>query len=203
MRLNQFLFMYLFLFITLIAFLFISCESQKASTEMTEEQMLERGEFLVTIGGCDDCHTPKNMGAKGPELDINKRFSGYQEGTKLPPIDTSVLGPWIYMAGDLTAAVGPWGITYAINLTPDEKTGIGTWKAEMFINAMKSGKHLGVADSRPILPPMPWQNLSKLPEEDLRAMFMFLMSQTPVKNSVPEPMSLEQFLATQEEIVAK
>jgi hypothetical protein len=134
---------------------------------------------------------------------MSKRFAGHPEGTNLPPIDPSVIGPWIYAAGDLTAAVGPWGITYAVNLTPDKETGIGTWQPEMFVNAMKTGKHLGVANGRPILPPMPWQNLSNLSDEDLKAVFMFFKSQKPIKNKVPEPMDLDEFLAMQKEAAAK
>ena len=52
---------------------------------------------------------------------------------------------------------------------------------------MRTGKHLGVA--RPILPPMPWQALSGLPEKDLRAIYAYLMSQPPVKNRVPDPVA--------------
>jgi hypothetical protein len=53
---------------------------------------------------------------------------------------------------DLTAWSGPWGVSYAINLTPDQDTGIGIWTEEMFIKAIRSGKHMGEASSRPILP---------------------------------------------------
>ena len=56
------------------------------------------------------------------------------------------------------------------NLTPDD-TGIGTWSEEMFVNALKSGKHQGAG--RPILPPMPWNWYGQLPEEDLKAMFVY------------------------------
>ncbi|MGH7750673.1 MAG: hypothetical protein ACRETP_07440 [Steroidobacteraceae bacterium] len=51
--------------------------------------------------------------------------------------------------------VGLWGTSFAVNLTPDP-TGIGGWTPEMFIGAMRNGKHLGVG--RPILrcpPPVP------------------------------------------------
>jgi hypothetical protein len=58
----------------------------------------------------------------------------------------------------------------------------------MFITAMKTGKHLGVADGRPILPPMPWQSVARLSEEDLKAMFMYLKTLQAVKNKVPNPM---------------
>ena len=187
MKVRGLVFVYLSLFFVSAIALFVGCQSQPEKTEITDQQMIERGEFLVKAGGCDDCHTPKNFGPKGPELDMTRRFSGHPEGTPIPPVDTTLLHQWAYLSHDLTMAVGPWGVTFSANLTPDNETGIGTWQPEMFINAMKTGKHLGVADGRPILPPMPWQSVARLSEEDLKAMFMYLKSQPAVKNKVPEP----------------
>jgi hypothetical protein len=188
MQFKKIAFLYLFLFFISFLVLIIGCQSQQEKTEMTEQQMIERGKFLVTVGGCDDCHTPKNFGPNGPELDMSRRLSGHPENSQLAPVDTTLIGPWVYFAGDLTAAVGPWGVSFTANLTPDKETGIGTWQPEMFVNALKTGKHLGVTDGRPILPPMPWQALSHLPDEDLKAIFMYLKSIPAVKNRVPNPM---------------
>jgi len=179
---------YLSLFIVSSVVLFISCENQPEKTEMTDQQMIERGKFLVTVGGCDDCHTPKNFGPRGPEMDMTRRLSGHPAGMEIPPVDTSLINQWVYLSHDLTMAVGPWGVSFSANLTPDNETGIGTWQPEMFITAMKTGKHLGVAEGRPILPPMPWQNLAQLPEEDLKCMFAYLKSLPAIKNKVPDPM---------------
>lgn len=49
------------------------------------------------------------------------------------------------LAATLTAFSGPWSISFAINLTPDVETGIGKWKTDEFVKALKTGKHLGVA----------------------------------------------------------
>ena len=179
---------YLIVLLSSVILLFSSCQGESEKKEMTQPEMVQRGKFLVTVGGCDDCHTPKNFGPNGPELDISRRLSGHPIGTPVPPVDTSLIHQWAYMSHDLTMAVGPWGITFSANLTPDNETGIGTWQPEMFVNAMKTGKHLGVAEGRPILPPMPWQNLSNLSDEDLTAMFLFLKSLPPVKNKVPDPL---------------
>jgi hypothetical protein len=93
------------------------------------------------------------------------------------------------MNDNLTAFVGPWGMSFAANLTPDEQTGIGLWSEEHFINAMRTGKHMGAG--RPILPPMPWSNLSRATDEDLQAMFAYFKSLKPVRNQVPAPVALE------------
>jgi hypothetical protein len=118
---------------------------------------------------------------------MSKRLSGHPAGTVIPPVDTSLIGQYYYFYADLTAIIGPWGVSFTANLTPDNETGIGTWQPEMFVNAMRTGKHLGVADGRPILPPMPWQNLAQLSEEDLKSMFMFFKTLPPIKNKVPDP----------------
>jgi cytochrome c553 len=187
MKFKGIVFVYLLLILASSIVFFISCESQQTKTEMTEQEMIEHGKYLVTAGGCDDCHTPKIFGPNGPEPDMSKRLSGHPAGTVIPPVDTSLIGQYYYFYADLTAIIGPWGVSFTANLTPDNETGIGTWQPEMFVNAMRTGKHLGVADGRPILPPMPWQNLAQLSEEDLRSIFMFFKTLPPIKNKVPDP----------------
>jgi len=144
-----------------------------------------RGKYLVEVIGCSDCHTPKTMGPKGPELDKTRLLSGHPEGTVLPPAPAQQ-GPWIASAAwDLTAWSGPWGVSYAMNLTPDENTGIGSWSEETFVGALRTGRHMGV--SRPILPPMPWEMYRNMSDEDLKSVYAYLRTLKPVHNRVPEP----------------
>ena len=147
---------------------------------------VERGRYLVTSIGCGDCHTPKKMGAKGPEEDHSRLLSGHPEASNFPAPPAPGKGPWMATASwDLTAWAGPWGISYAMNLTPDENTGIGSWSEETFVGAIRTGRHMGV--SRPILPPMPWWAFKNLSDEDLKSIYAYLRSIPPVKNRVPLP----------------
>jgi len=147
---------------------------------------VERGRYLVTSIGCGDCHTPKTMGANGPEEDPSRLLSGHPEGSNFAAPPALGSGPWIAtVSWDLTAWAGPWGISYAMNLTPDENTGIGSWSEETFMGAIRTGRHMGV--SRPILPPMPWPAFRNLSDEDLKAVYAYLRSIPPVKNRVPLP----------------
>jgi mono/diheme cytochrome c family protein len=148
---------------------------------------LERGKYLVNFGGCNDCHTPLKMGSKGPEPDFSRMLSGHPEDAKLPPPPKLDNSPWFAATAGMTAWAGPWGISYAATLTPDENTGLGIWTEEMFIKAMRTGKHMG--ESREILPPMPWQNVATLTDEELKAMFAYLRSIPAIKNQVPEPIA--------------
>jgi hypothetical protein len=147
---------------------------------------LERGKYLVTIMYCNDCHTPFKMGPKGPEPDMSRMLSGHPEGMKLPP-PPKPSGPWVVsFIGTNTAFAGPWGISYSANLTPDKNTGIGggVWSEEVFLKALKTGKHFGV--SRDIQPPMPWPWIGQATDEDLKAIFAYLKSIPPIANHVPD-----------------
>jgi len=161
------------------------------SLHATSEQ-LRRGEYLATFGGCNDCHTPKIMTARGPELDTSKLLSGHTAASSPPSIPSGVLGvtSWGAIAtSDLTAWAGPWGISFAANLTPDKTTGLGKWTSQDFIKTMRTGKHLGVG--RALLPPMPWRDVGALKDEDLKALFAYLKSIKPIANQVPAPVAPE------------
>ena len=164
-------------------------DALSASNAPTNGELVTRGKYLVTIGACHDCHTPKKFGPNGPVLDEERLLSGHPEGSKLPPIDAKALQPgnWMLFAGDITAAVGPWGISYSANLTPDSTTGLGTWSEENFVKTLRTGKHLGQEGGRPIMPPMPWEMVGKMTDEDLKAVYTYLQSLPPVKNRVPAP----------------
>lgn len=159
------------------------------SKELTHGELVTRGKYLTTIGSCNDCHSPKKFGPKGMSLDEDRLFSGHPEGSVIPPVDAKALKPgsWVLFAGDLTAAVGPWGISYSANLTPDSTTGIGAWSEETFVKTLRTGKHLGQEGGRPILPPMPWEMVKQMTDEDLKAVYTYLQSLPPVKNRVPAP----------------
>jgi mono/diheme cytochrome c family protein len=151
-----------------------------------QERRAARGKELVFSIGCNDCHTPKKMGPKGPELDETRILSGHREEVVLPTPPALPPGPWgIVTTHELTAWSGPWGISYAPNLTPDEDTGLGIWTEDMFIGALRTGRHMG--QSRPILPPMPWDVYGRLPDEDLKSIYAYLRALPPVKNRVPQP----------------
>lgn len=146
---------------------------------------VERGAYLVSIMGCNDCHTPLQMGPQGPEPDMTRMLSGHPESITMPPAPSLGDGSWAWIgAGTSTAFAGPWGVSYAANLTPDE-TGLKGWTQDMFVRAIKTGWHMGVENSRRIQPPMPWPAYRNATEEDLQAVFAYLQTIPPVHNAVP------------------
>lgn len=177
----------LFSTISLLAVLLLpGCQQkeQTAAEQPHKENSAVRGKYLVMAGACHDCHTPFKMGPKGPEPDMSRMLSGHPETLKMGPPPKLENG-WVYAgSGTNTAYVGPWGISYAINLTPDQNTGLGIWTEDQFVKAIKTGKHFGV--SRPIQPPMPWQSYSNMTDDDLKAIYAYLRSVPPITNHVPD-----------------
>ena len=160
-----------------------------AHAERPGEQ-LARGKYLVELGGCHDCHTPKKMTPAGPVPDLSLALSGQRAKLPVAAVPAGILGPapsqWIAMTNaDQTAWAGPWGISFSANLTPDKVTGLGNWTVEQFVATVRTGKHLGVG--RPLLPPMPVQGLAVLTDSDLKAMFAYLRSVPAISNAVPAP----------------
>lgn len=149
----------------------------------TAASAVDRGGYLVRAGGCADCHTPLKPGPEGPVPDLSRGLSGHPQGLMLHAPDAPAQGPWAWGGSSSnTAFWGPWGVSYAANLTPDA-TGLGAWTAEHFIHAMRTGRHAG--NGRPIAPPMPWQSIGQYNDADLHAIFAYLRAQPPIRNAVP------------------
>lgn len=163
--------------------------TQETTSAQPAMDTVKRGEYLVEIMGCHDCHSPKIMTEQGPALDPKLLLSGHPANVPLPAItDPNMVKPgqWVLFHPMNTAAVGPWGTTYAANLTPDV-TGIGEWSFEQFKKALTEGKYKGMDNNRMLLPPMPWANYRKIADDDIRAIFAYLKSLPAVSNQVPQP----------------
>ena len=125
----------------------------------TAGDKLKRGEYLVAVGSCADCHTPGVMLGK-PEMD--KLFSGGNVGFQVPEL----------------------GVHFPPNLTPDKETGLGNWSDEDIAKAIRTGVR---PDGRQLSPVMPYGWYAKLTDEDALAMAAFLKSLAPISNKVPGP----------------
>jgi Cytochrome c len=167
----------------------VSCKDNETakttSAVISNDSLVKRGSYLVNAIGCDDCHSPKTMGAHGPEIIPEQRFGGYPSGRPLAKVDTNVIkNGWVMLGPDLTNAVGPWGMSFAANISSDE-TGIGTWSEKQFFKVLREGKFKGLDGSRDLLPPMPWFVYKNMTDDDIRSIFAFLKSTRPVSNIVP------------------
>ena len=124
---------------------------------------IARGEYLVHIMGCTDCHTPGHFtGGEKPGY----RLAGSDVGFPVP---------------GLGVFVGP-------NLTPD-KTGLGDWTAAEIATAITTGKTPG---GRMLAPVMPVDDFAHLTPDDAMAIAAYLKSLKPVRNAVPGPFGAGQ-----------
>ena len=138
---------------------FVAAALVSASAALADEDPVARGKYLVTLGGCSDCHTPGYFLGKP---DLSRMLGGSDVGFTVP---------------GLGAFVGR-------NLTPDKETGLGNWTDDQIISAMTAGVR---PDGRRLAPIMPWQALSHLTSDDAHAIVAYLRSLPPVKNAVPGP----------------
>jgi hypothetical protein len=173
----------------LIVLAIVACTppaKEETKPTLSEKELIKRGLYLTTVGACNDCHSPKVMTPYGPDTDTTRKLSGHPENEKLPMVGNSE--NWILFSMGLTGFVGPWGTSYAANLTPDE-TGIGNWTFEQFKTALRKGKYKGLEGGRDLLPPMPWIMYRNFTDEDILAVFTYLKSLPPIKNVVPAPVA--------------
>ena len=139
-------------------------------------ERIKRGAYLVMIAGCHDCHSPKADAHMTP--DGSRLLSG-RPLTTVPPLQAT---GEIRVSLDLTAWAGPWGNSYAANLTPDLETGLGARYTEAaFITTIRTGKK---PEGESLLPPMPWPVYRNMTDEDLKAIYAYLTTLKPVKNFV-------------------
>lgn len=172
----------------IVIMVFTGCETQQG---VAEKSPVERGKYLVTVGGCNDCHSPKIQGPGGlPVPDTTRILSGHPHDAPYPtwsPADLKERNALVLTNPMFTAWAGPWGVSFTANLTPDKETGLGEWTEEAFIQALRTGKHQGQPDGRDILPPMPWFNFREMSDNDLKAVWAYLRSLPAIKNQVPTP----------------
>ncbi len=145
------------------------------------------GKHIVTIGSCNDCHTPKKMGPMGPEDNMDLALSG--SPSQMPGINVNrkEMESKRLAVSNFTQWIGPWGISYTANITSDSTTGIGNWTEDQFILCLRKGKYGGAPGGRDLLPPMPWQSFAQMTDDELKAVYAYLESTKPIHNIVPQP----------------
>jgi hypothetical protein len=179
--------------------IFNSCNNRDADTARNNkdasstkfagfESQEKYGEHLVLIAGCHDCHTPKKMTPQGPDIDFSLALSGHPAKLPVPDVNRKDMESKGYaVTQTLTAWVGPWGVSFAANLTPDP-TGIGEWDENNFRTVLRKGKHKGIETERSLLPPMPWQMYQNMTDEEISAIYSYLKTLKPIQNIVPQPL---------------
>lgn len=149
------------------------------------DSQVKWGEHLVKVAGCNDCHTPKKMGPNGPEVDMSLMLSGHPSTAPAAAFDKhEAAKKGLIVTQTFTTWTGPWGTTYAANLTSDS-TGIGGWKESQFLKCLHEKKWMGLDGTRPLMPPMSLMPATEMSDDELKAIFAYLKTTPPVKNVIP------------------
>lgn len=184
---------FIILFFSIFLLITGCVKQEKPSAELKSRELMNRGEQLVNEGRCNYCHTPTIETEEGTIPDPARILSGHPAESSIPEIPNVPVGSqeWLEFLSNLESTVwaGPWGLTFAANLTPDPETGIGNWSAKDFVKTMRTGRHPSI--DRNIMPPMPWSDYGQLSDRDLLSIFAYLQSLKPVKNDVPDPVQLK------------
>jgi len=139
-----------------------------AFAAMADDSQITRGKYLVTPGGCNDCHTP---GYFLGNPDMSRFLGGSDVGFEIPG----------------------QGVFVGSNITPDKKTGIGGWTREQIVKAIQAGER---PDGRILAPIMPWHAFAHLTADDAMAIAAFLQSLNPVSNQIPGPFKSGEKVST-------
>ncbi|HEY3887237.1 MAG TPA: hypothetical protein VGL73_01605 [Caulobacteraceae bacterium] len=123
------------------------------------ESQVVRGQYLVNLVGCSDCHTP---GGFTPHPDMSHFLAGSDAAFNMPGM------------GSFTPP----------NLTPDAKTGLGTWTVDQIATALTTGV---TPSGRILSPAMPWTDFAHLTHSDALAIAIYLKSLPAISNAVPGP----------------
>ena len=154
----------------------------------SQGDVVQRGKYLVdTVGACGHCHTPR----AGAEYNMDMYLAGHPANAPYPRYNFSMMqqGIFILTSPQMSAFSGPFGTSFASNLTPDKETGLGEWTEKMFIEAMRTGHHQGNESNRKIFPPMPTKHYAQMNDADLKAIWTYLKTIKPVRNEVSPPLN--------------
>jgi mono/diheme cytochrome c family protein len=125
-----------------------------------ESDVLATGKYLVTAAACVECHSQTEKGAKIP-------------GTEF--------------GGGMQFQI-PSGTVVSANITPDKKTGIGSWSEDAFVKRFKmyadSGYTPHKIGPKDMNTPMPWMMYAGMEEKDLRAIYTYLQSLDPIPHEI-------------------
>jgi mono/diheme cytochrome c family protein len=88
------------------------------------------------------------------------------------------------LAGGLKMNVPMLGNIYTTNITPDAATGIGDYSFEDFDSAMRFGVK---KDGSRMYPAMPYPSYAKMSEQDMRALYDFIMNDVAPVNAPNQP----------------
>lgn len=168
----------LFILALLLAFAGLISLSQPANAgNDLQDDVLAQGKYIATIAGCTHCHTPDKAEYQNPQtLTLEQIKTLAFNGGDAVDADK-------FLSGGRAFDLGPAGVVYTRNLTPDKDTGIGAWTDDQVKLAIKTGLS---ANGKTLFPVMPYHVYNGMADSDVEAVVAFVRSVKAVNNKVPE-----------------
>ena len=149
--------------------------------------VLAQGTYIATVAGCTSCHTPLK-----PEYG-NPQSLTLEQIQTIAFNDLEATDQDRLLAGGRVFDLGPAGVVFTKNITPDEQTGIGLWTKEQIKLAIKSGID---NEGKVLFPVMPYHVYNGMADADLESVILYLQSVRAVNNPVPERTASTEGLPT-------
>jgi len=169
------------LVLSLLLILIVATTAGASNQAQADE--IAHGKYIVNIAGCADCHTPLK--------------AEYADPTKWTPDQIKTLAfnaddmanRENLLSGGRAFDLGPLGILFTRNLTPDKETGLGDWTDDEIKTAVKTGVE---KDGTILFPVMPYHVYNGMADADLDAVVAYLRTLNAISNPLPpHPMSTE------------
>ena len=168
--------------VTSLAFIFsliliMTFATSAGASPNNQDDTLQQGKYIATIAGCTECHTPLKAEYQDPTKYTLEQLQTISFNAIAALDETKLL------SGGRAFDLGPAGILFTRNLTPDKETGLGDWTDEQIKIAVKTGvSH----DGKVLFPVMPYHVYNGMADADMEAVVAYLRSVNAVSNQVPE-----------------
>jgi mono/diheme cytochrome c family protein len=164
------------IFVSALIFTLAFTTTAGASNYQQDDQAAH-GKYIATIAGCTACHTPYKADYQKPPQELT-----FEQIQAIAFDDHLATDQNRLLAGGRPFDLGPAGILFTRNITPDEETGIGAWSDDQLKLAIKTGidNKGGV-----LFPVMPYHVYSGMADADLEAVIAYMRSVNTVSNPVP------------------
>jgi mono/diheme cytochrome c family protein len=142
-----------------------------------QDDLVAHGKYIATIAGCTSCHTPLQAEYQNPQTLTLEQIQ------TLAFNETQATDQAKLLAGGRAFDLGPAGVVFTRNITPDIETGIGAWTDDQIKIAIKTGID---NEGKLLFPVMPYHVYNGMADTDLESVIAYLHSVNAVKNQVPD-----------------
>ncbi|HZM22592.1 MAG TPA: hypothetical protein VFC02_12670 [Anaerolineales bacterium] len=142
-----------------------------------QDDLVAHGKYIATIAGCTSCHTPLKAEYQNPQTLTLEQIQTIAFN------ETQATDRAKLLAGGRAFDLGPAGVVFTRNITPDAETGIGSWTDDQIKLAIKTGID---NEGKLLFPVMPYHVYNGMADADLEAVVAYLHSVSAVNNPVPD-----------------